>query len=42
VRREYGGIDTGGVHLAERVGLGVRGDLTVPGVVGLPAFQRWI
>src|SRR5215467_3876308 len=40
VRREYGGIDTGGVHLAERVGLGVRGDLTVPGGRGLASVPE--
>jgi hypothetical protein len=40
MRREHRGIDTAGIHLAERVGLGVRGDLTVPGSRGVPSVPQ--
>src|SRR5262245_63990116 len=40
VRREHRGIDTAGVHLAERVVLGVRGDLTVPGRRGVASVPE--
>jgi hypothetical protein len=40
VWREHRGIDTARVHLAERVGLGVGGDLTVPGSRGVASVPE--
>jgi hypothetical protein len=37
---EHCGIDTARVHLAERVGLGVGGDLAVPGTRGVTSVPE--